>query len=58
MIIHTKVVADKTDATSKDEKTIQCPDLGVLICFFWGESAAVSQKINEAHSDATVHIQD
>lgn len=54
----TKVVTDESNATSKDEKTVQCPNLRVFVCFFRCEGTAIPQEVNEAYSDTTVNIQD
>jgi hypothetical protein len=53
-----QVVSNKPDATTEDEQAIQSTDLDVLIGLLWRESTTVSQEIDKAHRDATVHIED
>jgi hypothetical protein len=53
-----QVVSNEPDATTEDEQAIQSTDLGVLIGLLWRESTTVTQEIDKAHRDATVHIED
>jgi hypothetical protein len=53
-----EVVADETDASSKDEQPVQRANLDVLICFFRREGTRVAKEVDEADGNATVDVKD
>ena len=53
-----KVVANETDATTKNEKTVQRADLDVLVRLLWREGARVAEQVDEAHGDAAINVKD
>ncbi len=53
-----EVVSDETNATAKDEQTIQTPYLDALIRLFTAKSTAIAKQINEADGNTTVNVED
>ena len=53
-----KVVTDEADTASEHEQAIQCADLNVFLGFFGSERTAIAEEVDEAHSDASVDVED
>lgn len=53
-----KVMTDESNASSKNEQSVQGTDLDVLIGFFAGESTAITEQVDEADGDASIDVQD
>jgi hypothetical protein len=51
-------MGNETDAATQYEQTIEHSHLQIILSLFWGESATVAHQVNEAHSDAAVHVED
>lgn len=53
-----EVVSNETDAATKDEETIESPDLDAFVGCFGGKDTTVVQEVDKADSDATVDVDD
>jgi hypothetical protein len=51
-------VRNQTDATSKDEQTVEDTHAEVVLCLLGRESATVTQQIDEADGDTAIDIED
>jgi hypothetical protein len=51
-----EMVTNKTNATTKDEETVQRANLDIFICLFPSECSAVTEKVNKADCDATIDV--
>jgi hypothetical protein len=52
-----EMVTNKTNATTKDEETVQRANLDIFICLFPSECSAVTEKVNKADCDATIDVE-
>ena len=52
-----EMVTNETDATTKDEETVQRANLDIFICLFSSECSTVTEKVNKADRDATVDVE-
>jgi len=52
-----KMVTNEADATTENEKTVQCANLDILISFLSSERAAITEEIDEANCDAAVDVE-
>lgn len=53
-----EMVTNETNATAKNEETVERANLNVFVGFFTGEGTTIAQKINEADSNATIDVED
>ena len=53
-----KIMGNETNASAKNEETIEDTHLQVILSLLGGEGATVSEKVDEAHSNAAIHVQD
>jgi hypothetical protein len=53
-----EVVTDETDRAPEDEQAVEGADLDVLVRLLGRERARVAEKVDEAHGNATVNVQD
>jgi hypothetical protein len=51
-------MGNKTNGTTKHEKTVEDTHLHVVLSLFLRESAAIAHEVDEADSDTTVDIKD
>jgi len=51
-------VCNQTNATTKDEQTVEDTHLKVVLGLFGREGTAVAEQVDEAYSDATVDVED
>ena len=52
------MVTDETNATAKNEETVESSDLDVLVSLLGSERTTVAEEINEANGDTSVDVQD
>lgn len=52
-----KVVSNQTHAATQNEETVEDTHLHVVLRLLSGESTAVAHEIHEAHSNATVDVE-
>ena len=52
-----KEMSNQTDASAEYEETVEDTHLQVVLSLLVGESTTVTNKVNEADSDAAVHVQ-
>jgi hypothetical protein len=52
-----KEMGNETDASAKNEETIEDTHLQVVLSLLLGEGTTVADKVNEADSDAAVNVE-
>ena len=52
------MVANETDTPSNNEQAVERTNLDVLVGLFARESTRVPEQVDEAHSDASIDVQD
>ena len=53
-----QMVSNETNAPAEHEQAVQGTDLDVLVSLLRGERSTVPEQIDEAHSDASIDVQD
>ena len=53
-----KVVGNQTDAPTENKETVKNAHGEIVLSFFRGEGAAVTEEVDEADSDTAVHVED